>query len=108
MSIRTKKVRRPSIFSLERTLRSRLSWTRWRQKRVRLRLEREAKRLRLMQLQLDSQLLLLQELELTEQQLRWAEQELLESSQFRLQGQLPPPPQNPQPPSEMDKLLGLG
>lgn len=108
MTRQTKTAHRPSIFSLERTLRSRLSWTRWRQKRTERRLLREAKRLRLMQLQLDSQLLLLQELELTLEQHRWAERELLESSQFRLQGQLPPPPPNPQPPSEMDKLLGLG
>lgn len=95
----------PSVFSLETTRRLRISWTRWRLKRMSKKYLAEERRLHLMQVQLDAQLLYLQELDQLGQILKSKEQELVDSSRYRLLGQLPPSPEAPNP--ELDQLLGI-
>lgn len=68
---------------LEATLRSRRSWTRWHQKRIQRRLQRETQRLVLLQRMVDSQLLLLKTLEQRANRLLVVQTEDLDSQQYR-------------------------
>lgn len=123
------KVRSPrrSSSRLRLTLRSQLSWTRWRLSRTRRRLAKERQRLVLLQRLQDSSLLLLKQLEVNLRLQERALQELAESKLFRetglvsLQEQptlprvtpppgvqaIPPPPPLPLSPEETSRLIGL-
>lgn len=86
---------RASSWVLETRQRLARSWTSWCLTRTERKAERAKRRLSLLLLETDRQLLLVKELSQHRQQLEHRQQELQESREYRLRGQLlpPPPPQ---------------
>lgn len=103
MSSRPRKSRRPWSWVLTWGLTWRRSWTSWRLRRTRRKLQRAEKRELLLLLSLDSTRLEQKELLQHQQMLQNRLQEMAEARQFRLTGSLP----EPTPPSSLDRALGL-
>ena len=103
MSSKGRVSRQPSILAMRWRRRLTQSFLQWSLSRYSKTLEREQARLLLLQLTVDGQLLRLKELELRKSQTSLRLLELEESYRFRVQRELPLPPEK----DPMDELLGL-